>query len=294
MIRRTKIDVDWSIKSNSDDFKRELSRYSKYLREQGLRESTIEGFTWNTSRYLRAVDSASPSLKDAEKFLANLHDWRLARNTINQYQYALRFFHRMHGEDLIVKRLSTNDRIPYYFTADEIARIFDACNILKHLAMLKTIFFACLRVSELCDLDLEDVDLKSLTVRIKHGKGDKEALVPINDECAQTLKKYLDLRPEIEIDERSPIFITDYGKRWNRIGIHRMFVKYKRLAGIEKQGGPHVFARHSSATLMIANGASPLIVKEVLRHSDVRTTLRYCHLTDQITREWYNKTLRIE
>ena len=70
-----------------------------------------------------------------------------------------------------------------------------------------------------------------------------------------------------------------------------MFMAYKKNARVEKQGGVHVFARHSTATIMVANGCDIRIVQELLRHKDIRTTLRYAHVSDKTKREKYEKCL---
>lgn len=72
-----------------------------------------------------------------------------------------------------------------------------------------------------------------------------------------------------------------------------MFVGYKKKAGIEKQGGVHVFARHTPATIMIAKGCDISIVKEVLRHKDIRTALRYAHVADKTKRARYEQYLAL-
>jgi integrase/recombinase XerD len=293
MVNRTKIKIDWTIKSNTDDFKRELAHYSKYLREQGLRESTIKGFTAKLSRYLKGEKTTHPTIQDSENFLKSLHEWKKARNTINQYAYTLRFFHRMQGEELKVKRLSTNDKIPYYFTSEEIAKIFDVCDNLKHKAMLMTLFYCMLRSSELCNLNIEDLDLKNLAIRIIDGKMGKDALVPMNAETARMLSEYLELRPAITVNGASPVFITDYGRRWEPSSLYRMFIEYKKRASITRPGGVHCFSRHSSASLLAKNNCDILTIQRLLRHSDPKTTMRYLHTNDEIIREKYNKFLRL-
>jgi len=70
-------------------------------------------------------------------------------------------------------------------------------------------------------------------------------------------------------------------------------MSYRQKAGIEKQGGLHVFARHTTATIMIAKGCDIRIVKEVLRHKDFRTTLRYAHVADKTKRERYEQYLTL-
>jgi integrase/recombinase XerD len=197
----------------------------------------------------------------------------------------------MLGNPVDLPFLKRNDEIPYFFDQDDVLRIFCACNNIKHLAMLKTLFYASLRAFELCNLDDRDVDLKTLTLHVRQGKGGKDGIVLISNDCASALRKYLALRPTLKIDDRQPLFFTDYGRRWDRRDVHRMFVTYKKKAGIEKQGGVHVFARHSSATIMVANGCDIRIVKELLRHRDIRTTLRYAHVTDKTMRERYEQCL---
>jgi integrase/recombinase XerD len=70
-----------------------------------------------------------------------------------------------------------------------------------------------------------------------------------------------------------------------------MFITYKIRAGIEKHGRLHVFSRHTSATIMVANGGDIRIVQELLRHRDIRTTLRYAHVSDKTKRGMYDKYL---
>jgi site-specific recombinase XerD len=196
----------------------------------------------------------------------------------------------MIGDPIKFKRIAPNNQIPFYFSDEDVGKIFSVIRNLKHLAMLSTLFYACLRASELCGLNDEDLDLHSLTMRIA-GKGGREGLACINNECANVLREYLAVRPVRLVEGRQPLFYTDYGQRWGRTDLHYMFKVYKRKAGIEKRGGLHVFARHTPATLMIANGCDIRIVQEVLRHRDIRTTLRYAHVSDKTKREMYERYL---
>lgn len=226
-----------------------------------------------------------------EKFRVTLHAKKLARQTINNYCIAIKCFHGMLGDKVSFPFLRISDTIPYYFSQDDVTRVFAACRNLKHYTILNVLFYACLRASELCSLNDEDIDLNALTIRIKDGKGGRQGLVLINDSCAKILRKYLAVRPALVVDGEQPLFFTDYGRRWDRGDLSRMFYHYKDLAGITKRGGVHVFARHTPATIMIANGADLRTVQEVLRHRDIRTTLRYAHLSDKTKREKYEKCL---
>jgi integrase/recombinase XerD len=159
--------------------------------------------------------------------------------------------------------------------------------------MLQTAFYASLRASELCNLDDQDLDLKTLTIHIREGKGGRDGVALINNDCAKTLKHYLDIRPLLKIEGRTPLFYTDFGRRWDRRDVNRMFAYYKKKAGIEKVGGIHVFCRHSVATILVAKGCDIRLVKELLRHKDIRTTLRYAHVADRTLRERYNQCLTL-
>jgi integrase/recombinase XerD len=75
--------------------------------------------------------------------------------------------------------------------------------------------------------------------------------------------------------------------------VYRMFINYKKLAGIEKHGGVHVFARHSMGSLLVKRGCDLLSIKEIMRHSDVHTTMRYLHISDATKREKYERYLTL-
>lgn len=166
-----------------------------------------------------------PSPEMLEKFRVMLHVRKLARQTINNYMIACKCFHVMLGAKILIPFLKISDTIPYYFSQDDVTRIFASCRNLKHYTMLNVLFYGCLRVSELCNLNEDDVDLNVLTLRIKDSKGGREALVLINETCTKILRKYLDMRPPLVVDGKLPLFFTDYGRRWDRRDLSRMFYR---------------------------------------------------------------------
>jgi integrase/recombinase XerD len=282
--------VDWTRKTNSkNDLERVLAKFRFYLQEKGFRDATIEGYVGNVSRYLKFVQTEDPSEDDFIKFRESLHSWKMSRSTLNQYGYAIKAYHEMIGRELKYTRIKMDNQIPYYFTSEDVEKIFSKVNNIKHLAMLQTLFYGCLRASELCNLNDEDLDLNSLTVRIVSGKGGRDGITYINNTCASTIREYLQVRPPFLIDGQQPLFYTDFGHRWRREDLHHILTTYKKKAGIEKRGGVHVFGRHTPATLMISQGCDIRIVQQLLRHRDIRTTLRYVHLSDQTKRKMYEE-----
>ena len=159
--------------------------------------------------------------------------------------------------------------------------------------MLTVLFYGALRVSELCSLNTDDIDLETLDIRVREGKGGKYGMALMSPQCADILKSYLEMRPPLEINGQQPLFYTDYSNRWQGIEVSRLFHNYKKKAGIDKPGGAHVFARHTVATLMLKNGSDLLTIKEILRHKLIESSMRYLHLTDDTKRSKYNKFLKL-
>jgi len=111
--------------------------------------------------------------------------------------------------------------------------------------MFKTGFYGCLRASELCNLDLEDVDLDRLALKVRDGKGGKTAMVYLSEDAAETSHDYLAVKPDLALDGKKPLFFTDFYGRYDRKEIYRLVIYYKERAGVTKKGGAHVLFRHN-------------------------------------------------
>jgi integrase/recombinase XerD len=289
---KKRLDVSWTREIGVEDLKPALKRYNRYLEDGGLRDSTITMYVFRVGKFLEFAKDNKPPVDEFTRFRETLNERCLSRSTINNYCFAIKKYYEMDGQTIDFNFIRPMNTIPHFFDENDIAKLFATCHNLKHFAMLQTLFYGCLRASELCSLDDSDLDLKALTLRVD-GKGGKEAMVYITDECAKTLKRYLEARPPLDIDGRKPLFYTDFGGRWERRGIYRMFMYYKKLAGIEKHGGVHVFSRHSVGSLLVKRGCDIVTIKELMRHSDVHTTMRYLHISDATKREKYEQYLTL-
>jgi len=243
--------------------------------------------------YLENKETDIPSQAEALDFYNSLHERDLSKSAINNFAAAITKYQVMIEKPVKLHFMRLNNSLPYYFDQMDILKIFNVCNNIKHLCMLKVLFFGCLRSGELCNLDVTDYESNSLTLRLRETKNGSDGIAYINDETARSLSQYLQLKPPLEIDSKDPLFYTDFGHRWSNGHVHRMFMYYKEKAGIQKKGGVHCFSRHSSATLMITNGCDLRSVQGILRHRDIHTTLRYTHLCDAVKREKYNQYLTL-
>jgi integrase/recombinase XerD len=145
-------------------------------------------------------------------------------------------------------------------------------------AVLQVIYACGLRVSEVCGLNLQDVDDQIVRVR---GKGGRERIVPIARSAIEAIDEYLaGFRQEGEETKQPPLFVTEKGKRIDRILIWRRVKHYAQVAGIHKEISPHTL-RHSFATHLLENGADLRVIQEMLGHSNIQTTDRYTHISQR-------------
>jgi integrase/recombinase XerD len=151
------------------------------------------------------------------------------------------------------------------------------------------LFYCLLRASDLCNLNIYDLNIKELNLYIRDGKRGKSAVIPIPPVCGEILKNYLQVRPSLEVDGK-PLFYTDYGHRWERRDLYRMVVGYRKKAGIHKTGGCHML-RHSAASILIKNGCDLMTLKELMRHEHLETTARYLTVLDSTKRSKLEKYL---
>ena len=146
-------------------------------------------------------------------------------------------------------------------------------------AILEVLYASGLRVSELCRLNLYDIQEETLKV---FGKGSKERIVPIAKISLQAVDEYLLSYRKDKIEDLlgEPLFVSLKGKRIDRITVWTRIKYYIKEAGIERSISPHSL-RHSFATHLLDHGADLRVIQEMLGHADISTTDRYTHLSKQ-------------
>jgi len=183
-------------------------------------------------------------------------------------------------------------RLPSFLTLDEIKRLLEAADLSdpagqRDRALLELLYAAGLRVSELAQLNLEQVDLDTNEIRV-WGKGAKERVVLMGKPAAEALSTYLSQgRPELLGKKKnSAFFLNQDGGRLSERSVQRMLGKYAKLAGIGKRVHPHML-RHTFATHLLDGGADLRVVQELLGHASLNTTQIYTHVTQSQARKVY-------
>jgi integrase/recombinase XerD len=160
---------------------------------------------------------------------------------------------------------------------------------MRDVAMLELLYASGMRVSELMDLDVNDINLKAGFVRCL-GKGSKERIIPIHDRAVRSVKEYiLEARPHLlKSKEEQALCLNRRGDRLTRQGFWLILKGHAKAAGIKKVVTPHTL-RHSFATHILSGGADLRAVQELLGHANISSTQIYTHLTSEHVRHAYDK-----
>ncbi|MBI2252211.1 MAG: tyrosine-type recombinase/integrase [Armatimonadetes bacterium] len=157
-------------------------------------------------------------------------------------------------------------------------------NSLRDIAIFELFYAAGMRISELVNLNINQIDFKNLTIRLR-GKGDKDRLVLINQSAKESLENYLNNR----LNKNSNIlFLSRNNKRLSSRMVEYIFAKYLKKTGINKEATPHTL-RHSFATHLLEKGADLMTIKELLGHENLSTTQIYTNISLSHIKEIYKR-----
>lgn len=237
------------------------------------------------------------------QFLSCLKDEGKSARTIARHIASIRSFHHFLILDKIVDHDPTVHietphpelKLPKVLNTDEVDTLLNTPDLtttlgLRDKAMLELMYATGMRVSELVNLNINDVHLSLGFVRCL-GKGNKERIIPIGKMATEALKGYLEkARPKLinQKNKTDSLFMNHHGQRLSRQGFWKILKQMAVKAGIEKELTPHTL-RHSFATHLLENGADLRSVQELLGHSDISTTQIYTHVTKTRLKDVYNQ-----
>jgi integrase/recombinase XerD len=276
-----------------------LDLFISYLAvEKGLSANTQEAYSRDLTRYLEFLEKqgcsspADVTSTHIAAFLGRLKDAGIGPRSRARCLSAIRMFHKFlmienysdSNPASIIEAPRTLHKLPEFLTATEVDALFVACagtsnENIRDLAMLELLYATGLRVSELVNLTLREVNLAAgylMTV----GKGNKERLVPIGESARLKVGDYLEgVRCRLDRAGQNPyLFLSRLGDAMSRQAFWNIVRKRTLLAGIRKHISPHTL-RHSFATHLLENGADLRSVQIMLGHADLSSTQIYTHVT---------------
>jgi integrase/recombinase XerD len=285
--------------------------FLSYLRvEKGLAQNTILAYGRDLKKFVAFLRKRRRQrFEDADRddvvdFLGSLYKEKLDSRSVARYLVSLRGLYKfelMEGRVLTdptenLESPKVRNSLPTYLRVDEIDKLLQAPSTatpigLRDRAMLEVLYSTGLRVSELLNLRIADIDMRMGCVRCI-GKGDKERLVPIGRKALEAVDVYLaQARPKFARPASPPphnqaLFLTSIGRRLSRVGIWKILHDYGIRLGLRGRLTPHKL-RHSFATHLLEGGADLRSVQLMLGHADISTTQIYTHVVEERLKQIY-------
>jgi len=286
-----------------------VDQYLNYLLiEKGLSKNTIESYSSDLTKYLKFLKNKRiHNINNADapailKHLISLRNAGLGARSRARHLVTMRGFYKFLIEEKVIDNDPTRIidlpksglRLPDVLSIEEVKRLLKTPDINKptgarDAAMIELLYAAGLRVSELINLKLQDVNLEACFVRV-FGKGSKERVVPIGLYAKEKIDYYIKtFRPKLLKNVASSyLFVARAGKPMTRQGFWKLLRKYGQKAGIIRKIKPHSL-RHSFASHLLEGGADLRSVQIMLGHVDISTTQIYTHVAREHLKKIHEK-----
>ncbi len=289
-----------------DEYENKIEKFMNYLLiDKKYSNNTIESYKKDLYKYVNFMVSKNIELRDIKKdnimdYIKYLKKGNINEKTISHNISVIRSYYKF----LITEKYLKNSpsefielpklkkTLPNVLSIEEVDLLLDIKlndhYSYRNKAMLELLYATGLRVSELVNLKLTEIDLNECLLRTI-GKGNKERIIPIGDQAIYYLREYLlyhrgnMLKKEIN----DYVFLNNHGKKMTRQGFFKIIKKDATDKGIKKDISPHTL-RHSFATHLLECGADLRSIGEMLGHSSVSTTEIYTHISNEKLKKDYN------
>jgi len=286
-----------------------VDQYLNYLLvEKGLSKRTLESYSRDLARYHAfMLENGATRISESDtslvlKHLIALRDFGLGARSRARHLVSIRGFHRFLVQEKILPRDPTRRvelpkislKLPDVLSVEEVLQLLGVPDPKTRLgardaAMIELLYAAGLRVSELVNLKLQDINLEAGFVRV-FGKGSKERIVPMGNYAQQTLTRYLETSRKnlLKNSISAWLFVARAGNPMTRQGFWKLLRRYALKSGLKKKITPHSL-RHSFATHLLEGGADLRAVQLMLGHVDISTTQIYTHVAREHLKQMHAK-----
>lgn len=262
---------------NIGNYQRQLSDWMKYKR---YAKNSIDNYVSCIGKFLAHFENEAtkPSEISADKikrFLTGLHP-----NTHKAYLSAIKLFYDKIGNQPNkldkVEYPKQPKHLPIVLSHDEIQRMFDVCGNLKHKVILSLLYSCGLRVSELINLQWKHIDRSRMIINIIAAKGNKDRQVALPETLIPLLEKYYR-------NYHSELYILNgqFELQYSETSVRQVLKQLATRAGISKRVYTHLI-RHCCFTHMVEQGTDINLIQKIAGHNNVKTTMIYCHLSDNL------------
>lgn len=270
-----------------------IEKFRSFLVGERKSKHTVKQYTYHASNF---IDFIGKSLVEVSQDDVEMYKTHLV--TVRKYSKASQHL-AVNAIKLLLKsngipapvNLTTprkSRKMPVYLSSKEATALLSvAKGDPRKYALVSTLIYSGVRVSEVCSLDVDDIDLNENIILIRSGKGDKGRIVVIPDECKKAIDQYLKLRSGLSLPTKA-LFVSNKKTRYDTSSVERIVRDLSKAAGIRKRVTPHVL-RHTFATTVMRNGGDIRFIQELLGHASVATTQIYTHIDENTLKEMYEK-----
>lgn len=288
--------------------KKNIVNFEKYLNiERNYSNYTIKNYLIDITEFITYCNNFNKNYlnikyTDIKSYLTHLYEKKYKSTTISRKISALRTFYAfLYDKNIVDKNVfeyitlpKKEKRLPKYLSNDDIDEIFKIIDIstplgIRNRLILELLYGSGLRVSELCNIKLSDIDFSNKSIRII-GKGKKERIVYYGEPCKRIIDLYLNgTRDEILGKNKNEYLIIGNKKSNKSLSVRSVELILNNIiesTSLNKKASPHTL-RHTFATHLLNDGCDILIVKELLGHSSLDTTGIYTHISNERLRKVY-------
>ena len=284
---------------------KEYTSFMTDIRHKSL--NTVESYKRDVTQYISYLDGtgvtdiSSTTKTTVLSYLLYLQKEGRASSTVSRALASLRSYYLFMMQNGVVKSNPTSNleaphvekKIPKILSGEEVELLLEQpknCDNkgIRDKAMLELLYATGIRVSELINLDVSDVNVPMSFVRCKGGK--KERIIPMGHQAKDALENYINnVRKYMVKDENeTALFVNCSGARLSRQGFWKLIKYYQHIAGIETDITPHTL-RHSFAAHLLENGADLHSIQEMMGHADISSTQVYSRMMNSKIKDVYAK-----
>ena len=278
-----------------------ISSFSEYLLYQkGLSQNTVDSYKSDLTKLSNYLQNQDLSKTNIDNFFIDMSEFNYSSSTKKRMHSSIKNFLKYINEnedyesiDISDIKLKSSKKLPEVLSITDIENMINFYNHETYLdsrnrTVIDVLYSTGCRVSELCDINISDVDLDEKYLKLK-GKGSKQRIVPIGSMLYKNLMQYLNVRETFLQNRGEPLFLSKSKNKLDRTAVFRIIKKTAKNISLQTDVHPHTL-RHSAATHMLEGGCDLRTVQEFLGHSSVSTTQIYTKVTKEFLEEAFTES----
>jgi len=278
-----------------------ISSFSEYLLYQkGLSQNTVDSYKSDLKKLSNYLQNQDLSKTNIDNFFIDMSEFNYSSSTKKRMHSSIKNFLKYINEnedyesiDISDIKLKSSKKLPEVLSITDIENMINFYNHETYLdsrnrTVIDVLYSTGCRVSELCDINISDIDLDEKYLKLK-GKGSKQRIVPIGSMLYKNLMQYLNVRETFLQNRGEPLFLSKSKNKLDRTAVFRIIKKTAKNISLQTDVHPHTL-RHSAATHMLEGGCDLRTVQEFLGHSSVSTTQIYTKVTKEFLEEAFTES----